>query len=116
MNIHETINYLEIPTTDIKKSEEFFSKIFSWKFEKFGEDYISFSDKYINGAFFTSNQVSQSRTGSVLIVFYSDNLEDTYNKIIEAKGTIVQETFNFPGGRRFHFEDLTANEFAVWSK
>jgi len=28
---------------------------------------------------------------------------------------IGKEIFSFPGGRRFHFEDLTGNEYAVWT-
>jgi predicted enzyme related to lactoylglutathione lyase len=30
-------------------------------------------------------------------------------------GRIVQEIFEFPGGRRFHFRDPSGNELAVWS-
>lgn len=31
-------------------------------------------------------------------------------------GKIVKDTFDFPGGRRFHFTDPSGNEFAVWSE
>ena len=30
-------------------------------------------------------------------------------------GQIVRNTFEFPGGRRFHFADPSGNELAVWS-
>ena len=39
----------------------------------------------------------------------------TQNKIEQAGGKIVQATFSFPGGRRFHFADPNGNEYAVWS-
>jgi predicted enzyme related to lactoylglutathione lyase len=115
MNKHETINYLEIPSTDLNLTKEFFSKVFAWEFTEHGSDYISFSHSNIEGGFFTSPKKVQSKEGSVLIVFYSETLELTYNKILKANGKIIQDTFNFPGGRRFHFEDLTGNEYAVWS-
>ena len=115
MNSHQTINYIEIPTTNIKLTKTFFKEVFNFEFKDFGNDYTSFNDKILNGGFFTSNQTMQSRTGSALIIFYSNNIYDTYNKIIRANGKIVQETFSFPGGRRFHFEDLTGNEYAVWT-
>jgi hypothetical protein len=42
-------------------------------------------------------------------------LEKTQAKVEKAGGKIIKEIFSFPGGRRFHFTDLTGNEFAVWS-
>jgi hypothetical protein len=50
-----------------------------------------------------------------LIVFYSDQLEQTEQKIEAGGGCIVKAIFPFPGGRRFHFTDPSGNEFAVWS-
>ncbi|HML17917.1 MAG TPA: hypothetical protein VK419_12875 [Bryobacteraceae bacterium] len=32
-----------------------------------------------------------------------------------AGAVIVKSIFSFPGGRRFHFTDLSGNELAVWS-
>jgi len=52
----------------------------------------------------------------VLVVLYAKALEDTRRKVIEAGGTITKETFEFPGGRRFHFADPNGNELAVWSE
>jgi predicted enzyme related to lactoylglutathione lyase len=53
--------------------------------------------------------------GSVLIVFYSNELEKTRSKIEYAGGKIIKPIFLFPGGRRFHFTDPCGNELAVWS-
>jgi predicted enzyme related to lactoylglutathione lyase len=49
------------------------------------------------------------------VVFYSDNLEETQDKIERAGGLILKPIFSFPGGRRFHFTEPAGNEFAVWS-
>jgi hypothetical protein len=53
--------------------------------------------------------------GAVLVVFYSEKLEETQDKITAAGGAICKPVFDFPGGRRFHFTDPNNNEFAVWS-
>jgi predicted enzyme related to lactoylglutathione lyase len=116
MNQHEKINYIEIPSSNLALSKSFFKELFGWKFIDFGEEYTAFAKEGIEGGFFLSPKKMQTKNGSALIVFYSDDLEMTYSKVLKTKGTIVQEIFSFPGGRRFHFEDLTGNEFAVWSK
>lgn len=33
---HHSINYLEIPTTDISRSKIFFNTVFGWRFEDYG--------------------------------------------------------------------------------
>ena len=60
--------------------------------------------------------VVSATSGSALVVFYSEKLEETQAKIQNAGGSIIQETFSFPGGRRcIHFADPNGNEYAVWS-
>lgn len=116
MGQHESIQYLEIPSTNLALTKRFFNQLFSWEFEDFGKEYTAFKDNNIEGGFFLSPKKMQTQQGSALIIFYSEDLDMTYSKVLKAGGTIVQETFSFPGGRRFHFEDLTGNEFAVWTK
>ncbi|MDH3587141.1 MAG: VOC family protein, partial [Gammaproteobacteria bacterium] len=36
-------------------------------------------------------------------------------RVQDLGGTISQEIFPFPGGRRFHFIDPVGTEFAIWS-
>lgn len=115
MNEHEKINYIEFPTKDIDKTRSFFTTVFNWAFTDYGPDYIAFTNAGIEGGFYKSNLTVSSDTGSALIVFYSNNLEQTQNKIETAHGTILKPIFSFPGGRRFHFTDPNGNEYAVWS-
>ncbi|MEM6254726.1 MAG: VOC family protein [Cyanobacteria bacterium P01_D01_bin.156] len=115
MNQHEKINYVEWPARDLAATKAFFSQVFGWVFTDFGADYTAFSNQGLDGGFFKADLVSASSTGGALIVFYSQNLEATQTKIEQAGGTIVQPTFIFPGGRRFHFTEPSGNEFAVWS-
>ncbi|MGH1538456.1 MAG: VOC family protein [Gammaproteobacteria bacterium] len=115
MNNHEKINYLELPAKDINATKKFFTAAFDWSFTDYGPDYTAFENQGLDGGFFTSDQFSSTQNGAALIVFYSNTLEETQTKIEHAGGSIIQEIFSFPGGRRFHFADPNGNEFAVWS-
>ena len=115
MNTHEKINYVEFPAKDLEATKYFFSKIFGWTFTDFGPEYTAFSDEGLDGGFFKSDLSVSTNNGGALIVFYSDNLEQTQSKIETAGGAIIKPIFSFPGGRRFHFADPNDNEYAVWS-
>jgi predicted enzyme related to lactoylglutathione lyase len=115
MNIHEKINYVELPAKDMEATKAFFTKVFGWEFTDYGPDYTAFANEGLDGGFFKSDLSASTDTGSALIIFYSSNLEQTQSKIENAGGTIIKPIFSFPGGRRFHFDDPNGNEFAVWS-
>lgn len=116
MNVHEKINYIELPSKNIEDTKSFFTSVFGWSFEDFGPEYTSFSDQGIDGGFYQSSLSSASSSGAALVVFYSNNIEVTKEKIEKAGGVIVKPIFPFPGGRRFHFAEPGGNEFAVWSE
>lgn len=109
------ISYVEFPSKDIDVTKDFFSKTFSWTFTDYGPEYTTFTNQSINGGFYKTEHVCRTKNGSILIVLYSDNLEETQLKIEESGGKIIKPTFSFPGGYRFHFTDPNGNEYAVWS-
>jgi len=115
MNIHEKINYIELPAKDIEATKTFFTIAFGWSFTDYGPEYTAFSDEGIDGGFFKSELNASTEKGSALVVFYSEKLEETQSKIERAGGSIIKPAFSFPGGSRFHFCDPNGNEFAVWS-
>ena len=115
MHVHEKINYIELPALDIETTKFFFTAVFGWSFTDYGPEYTAFADQGLDGGFYKSNLIASTVAGSVLIVFYSNNLEATQAKIEGAGGSIIKPVFPFPGGRRFHFGDPNGNEFAVWS-
>ncbi len=116
MNQNGKINYVEIPSRDIDATKRFFKAAFGWSFVDYGPDYVALEGAGLDGGFFKSDQVATPANGSVLVVLYSDALTDTLAQVKAAGGTIVQDIFEFPGGRRFHFADPSGNEFAVWSE
>lgn len=112
---HEKIDYVEYAARDLDTTKAFFKKAFGWQFVDYGPDYASFSNEGLDGGFYRAELSASTATGSALIVFYSDRLEETRDKIKSAGGKIIKPIFAFPGGRRFHFTEPSGNEFAVWS-
>jgi len=49
------------------------------------------------------------------VLLYSDDLDATVARVRDSGGTIAQEPYEFPGGRRFHFLDPAGNELGVWA-
>ena len=107
------INYIEFNVKDIQKSKAFYQHL-GWTFIDFGSAYCEFNSGALKGGFAQSDNVKSS--GGVLIILYSHDLEGSLQRVKDAGATIVQEIFSFPGGRRFHFQDLDGYELAIWSE
>lgn len=110
------INYLEMPSRDLGATKQFFSEAFGWSFVDYGPEYVAIENAGLDGGFFKSDKTATTENGSVLVVLYSSELENTVEKVKNAGGQIIQNIFSFPGGRRFHFADPNGNEYAVWSE
>ena len=115
MNIDGKLNYVEFHASDIPATKAFFEQAFGWEFTDFGPEYTSFSNEGLDGGFFKSDLSSNADKGATLVIFFAADLDATQAKVKAAGGTISRPTFDFPGGRRFHFLDPNGNEFAVWS-
>jgi predicted enzyme related to lactoylglutathione lyase len=113
MSTENRIDYVEIPVTDIPRTRAFLEAMFGWTFREWGDDYLSFSDGRLNGGIRKTDE--PATVSGVLLVFYSADLERDVARVQELGGTISQDIFSFPGGRRFHFVDPAGTEFAIWS-
>jgi predicted enzyme related to lactoylglutathione lyase len=107
------IVYLELPSSDVAASKQFYGSLFGWTFEDWGPDYAAFSDAGLAGGL---NGAPDQRTKAPLAVLDTDDLEAMLTKVEAAGGTITLPIFSFPGGRRFHFTDPAGNELAVMQK
>ena len=116
MNLHEKINYVELPAKDLAATKAFFESVFGWSFVDYGPEYTAFENQGLDGGFFQSDLASSTAKGAALIVLYSNQLEATLAKVEKAGGSILRPIYSFPGGRRFHFAEPSGNEFAVWSE
>jgi len=111
-NNDRRIDYIEFRTTAMAETKRFYSAVFGWEFTDYGPNYSSFEDGRLAGGFEVSEQVV---TGGTLVVIYAEKLEEIEATVRAHGGQVVQDIFEFPGGRRFHFTDPSGNELAVWS-
>ncbi|MGA2252431.1 VOC family protein [Terracidiphilus sp.] len=117
-NRHHAINYIEFAATDIAAAKKFFSSVFGWNFTDYGPDYASFSANTagVDGGFYNAEPHEPHSKTAPLVVIYSADLAATEAAVLAAGGKVVVSTFEFPGGRRFHFADGVGNVLAVWSE
>lgn len=114
-----TNNHIDLVEFPAKSPEElltvknFFANVFGWKFNDYGDGY---SDTQSSGLTFGINANKENAQSMPLTVLYSENLEETKQKVINAGGKIIADIYEFPGGRRFHFTDPAGHELAVWGK
>lgn len=111
----EFIQYVEFPASSLEETKAFFAKCFSWEFQDYGEEYCAFSNSGLEGGFYKSDKKASAAQGSALIVFYSEDILASLEKVKACGGVIIQDIFEFPGGCRFHFTEPSGNELAVWS-
>jgi len=109
--VHQQIQYIEFLSNDFGPVKDFYQAAFGWEFTDYGAEYTAFTGENVDGGFGIGDPVA----GSVLPILYSEDLEMTLEAVAAAGGVIVEEIFDFPGGRRFHFTDPDGNELAVWS-
>lgn len=107
--IKAPIAYVELPAIDLAATKTFYSSLFGWTFEDWGPDYASFTEG-LAGGFNASNE---GRPQAPLIVLETAEIEALEQRVQAAGGTITVPIFDFPGGRRFHFKDLSGQELAV---
>jgi len=110
-NVAKTpIVYLELPSKDVAADKQFYGSLFGWSFEDFGPDYAAFAKAGLDGGLNGSND---GRSKAPLAVLETDDLEAMEALVVGAGGTISLAIFAYPGGRRFHFIDLSDNELAM---
>lgn len=112
--VHHEINYIEFTVTDMEAAQRFYREAFGWTFNDYGPGYagIRKGDGEIGGLRLDAD----ASTGGPLVILYSEDLDASLERVREAEGHITAEPFEFPGGRRFQFEDPSGNELAVWSE
>jgi predicted enzyme related to lactoylglutathione lyase len=111
----QKIDYIEFPAADFDAVQAFYEKAFGWTFVDYGPEYRAFNDGKLDGGFRRAEEKSLTEHGAALVILFAKDLEATRDKVAASGGTIVQDIFSFPGGRRFQFADPHGNELAVWS-
>lgn len=70
----------------MQATKAFFTQAFGWSFQDFGPEYTAFSKQGIDGGFFKAELRSATGNGAAMIIFYSQDIEATQDKIEKANG------------------------------
>jgi len=111
---HNKIDLIEFPVKSaeqLAQTKQFFSTVFEWNYKDWGPEYSDTTDSGAN-----SGINADGGSSMPLTVIYSSDLEKTKELVVQNGGKIIVETYDFPGGRRFHFTEPSGNELAVWSE
>jgi len=116
------IDYIELPATRLLETKAFYSSAFGWEWIDYGPTYAGTTgvapDVGLNGLATTSPVQELSAEDSIgpFILFSTDDLELTRTRILEAGGSIVSEPYDFPGGRRLHFQEPSGNVLGLYQE
>ena len=105
------IDYLEFPSTDGLRTRRFFAEAFGWSFLDFGPTYHGIEAAGIDAGIQGNRQ---DATAAPLVIIRTTDLDAAQRAVELAGGVVTRATFDFPGGRRFHFREPGGNELAVW--
>lgn len=113
---HHSINYVELTVTDIDAAKAFYHDAFGWEFNDYGPTYagIKAADGTEAGGLYAAAEARPA--GGPFVILYSADLDESMRAIQLAGGRIIEEPYEFPGGRRLHFADPSGNELGVWAE
>jgi uncharacterized protein len=82
--------YLEIPTADIARSADFYSKVFGWNIRKRGDGATAFDDTTgeVSGSWVLGRPASTEP--GLLVYIMVDSVADTLQTIVANGGSVVQ--------------------------
>ena len=106
------IDYVELSSTELDASRDFFAKAFGWEYTQYGPDYLGIDNAGLDGGLSRADGDGPSS----MVILITDDLEAAQESVEAAGGKIVKQIFSFPGGRRFEFVEPGGNELAVWCK
>ena len=110
---HHSIDYVEIYVDDVAAAKAFFGAAFGWQFTDYGPDYAGIQapdgDGEVGGV-----TVGSERGRSPLVLVISEQLDASLAAVTGAGGEVVEGPFDYPGGRRFHFQDPSGNVLGVF--
>lgn len=101
---------VELPSDSAAESAAFVSEVFGWSGTPYGLEYVDFDCGGVNLGF---QQDPEEQPSAPLVVIQVEDLEETRAAVETAGGVITVESFDFPGGRRFHFREPGGNELAA---
>jgi len=112
-----TICHLEIPTTDTKRSGEFYNKLFGWEIDhSWGADYAIFNTgegKLTGGGLDRKDEITP---GKIIIYILVDDISAMLEKAVKLGAKKVEEKTEIPNVGWFGlFTDLDGNTIGLFT-
>ncbi len=109
------VSHIEIPTTDVNKAKDFYSRIFGWECESSG-DYVMWRPPEGVGGGFTKE--SKPTTDGVILYIQVEDIEKTLNEVEQAGGKKVVSKTKISDEFGFYaiFLDPCEQVMGLWSK
>jgi uncharacterized protein len=87
---HGKICYIELPAVDVKRSSDFYAKVFGWKIRKRGDGQLAFDDAIgeVSGTWVLGRPAS-SKPG-MLVYIMVDSVAKTIDAVVASGGELVQ--------------------------
>src|SRR5262249_33106622 len=84
------ICYLEIPATDVRRSAEFYEKVFGWRIRTRGDGALAFDDGVgqVSGAWVLDRP--PATTPGLMVYIWVENVAATIDAVLAHGGEIVQ--------------------------
>ena len=112
MSLH--INYVELTVDNMAAAQAFYAGAFGWSFTDYGPTYAGIraatGDDEVGGL----AAGPRPAPGGPLCLIQTTDIEETAAAVWAAGGTLVAEIYDFPGGRRFEFQDPAGNRLGVF--
>ncbi len=105
--------HIEWSTTDLERTKNLLSKLFGWKFEAWGEEYMVFSTpKGVGGGIMKVDKVEPGASPSVYVDV--DKIESYLDKATELGAEIAVPKTPIPNVGWFaHIRDLDGNIYGI---
>jgi predicted enzyme related to lactoylglutathione lyase len=106
-------NYVELPAADIAAARTFYAEVFGWDLIDYGPSYSATTSGDVNVGL--QGDPAEAPKAPLPVMEVTD-IDAALAMVSAAGGTIVQQIFSFPGGKRFQFLDPNGNELAIMQR
>jgi hypothetical protein len=112
----QLISHIEIPSSDLVQTKDFFNKVFGWEFKPFGNGYMLFNNH--KGIMVGIRQVHKVNSGDTTVFHINvTDIDSTLNIIKSNGGSIFKEKSIIPAmGWYALFKDPQGNIIGLYQK
>ncbi|KAB2909774.1 MAG: VOC family protein [Ignavibacteriales bacterium] len=108
------IAHVELPSTDLEKSKNFFNEVFGWELKEFGKGYMLWNSR--QGTTIGLRKVKDTVKGDTPVFhILVDDIEDTAKIVKKAGGSVFKEKAVIPVyGYYAVIQDLDGNKIGLY--